>query len=62
MHAPNPTVSLVPGDRNVEMADENEVDPVHDLRPMCPKCHAVIHIGGEHRSLEEVRQMLQSRS
>lgn len=42
-----------------EIAGEYEVDPVRDLRPVCPNCHAVIHLGGEHRSLEEVRQLLQ---
>ena len=45
-----------------EIAGEYEVDPVHDLRPVCPNCHAVIHIGGENRSLEEVKQMLLLRS
>lgn len=45
-----------------EIAGEYEVDPVHDLRPVCPNCHAVIHIGGENRRLEEVKQMLLLRS
>ena len=40
------------------IACDYEVDPVHDLRPVCPNCHAVIHLGGEHRELEAVRQML----
>ena len=35
-----------------------EVDPVEDLRPVCPNCHAVLHLGGECRSIEEVRQLL----
>lgn len=34
------------------------VDPVEDLRPVCPNCHAVLHIGGICRSIEEVRAML----
>jgi predicted HNH restriction endonuclease len=37
-----------------------EVDPVEDLRPVCPNCHAVIHIGGQTRSIEEVKAMLSS--
>lgn len=44
-----------------EIAGEYEVDPVEDLRPVCPDCHAVIHLGGEHRSIEEVRGMLRTR-
>ncbi|MCZ2342129.1 MAG: HNH endonuclease [Bacteroidales bacterium] len=34
------------------------VDPVEDLRPVCPNCHAVLHLGGRCRSIEEVRQLL----
>jgi hypothetical protein len=42
-----------------EIGEEYEVNPVADLRPVCPNCHAVIHLGGECRSIEEVRQLLQ---
>jgi hypothetical protein len=35
------------------------VDPVADLRPVCPNCHAVIHLGGACRSIDEVRQHMQ---
>ena len=31
------------------------VDPIADLRPVCPNCHAVIHLGGKTRSIEDVR-------
>jgi len=41
-----------------EIGAEYEVDPVADLRPVCPNCHAVIHLGGECRGIEEVRQLL----
>lgn len=34
------------------------VDPVGDLRPVCPNCHAVIHADGGCRSIEEVRAMM----
>jgi 5-methylcytosine-specific restriction protein A len=42
-----------------EIGEEYEPHPVADLRPVCPNCHAVIHLGGECRSIEEVRQLLQ---
>jgi hypothetical protein len=42
-----------------EIGAEYEVDPVADLRPVCPNCHTVIHLGGECRAIEEVRQLLQ---
>lgn len=41
-----------------QVGGEYVVDPVADLRPVCPNCHAVIHLGGECRTVEEVRQFL----
>jgi hypothetical protein len=43
-----------------EIGEEYEVDPVADLRPVCPNCHAVIHLGGACRSVEEVRSLFTS--
>ena len=37
---------------------ERVVDPVEDLRPVCPNCHAVLHLGGVCRTIDEVREML----
>lgn len=34
------------------------VDPREDLRPICPNCHAVVHLGGGCRSIDEVRALL----
>lgn len=41
-----------------EVGGEYCVDPVNDLRPVCPNCHAVIHFGGKCRSMDDVRRML----
>jgi hypothetical protein len=41
-----------------EIGEQYEVDPVADLRPVCPNCHAVFHLGGECRGIEEVKRML----
>jgi hypothetical protein len=41
-----------------EIGAEYEVDPITDLRPVCPNCHAVIHLGGVTRSVDEVKQLL----
>jgi 5-methylcytosine-specific restriction enzyme A len=41
-----------------EIAEQYEVDPVEDLRPVCPNCHAVIHLHGECRSIDVVRTLL----
>ncbi|BBJ24093.1 HNH endonuclease [Candidatus Nitrotoga sp. AM1P] len=37
---------------------EHEVDPVRDLRPVCPNCHAVIHMRNGCLSIQEVKAML----
>lgn len=41
------------------LAQEYEVDPVNDLRPVCPNCHAVIHLVNPPYTLEQVQAMLQ---
>jgi hypothetical protein len=41
-----------------EIKGEYVVDPVSDLCPVCPNCHAVIHHGGVLRSIEEVSLLL----
>jgi hypothetical protein len=40
-----------------ECDGEYVVDPVDDLRPVCPNCHAVIHLGGSCRSISEVKAL-----
>ncbi|MFL5329216.1 MAG: HNH endonuclease [Gemmataceae bacterium] len=37
-----------------------DVNPVSDLRPICPNCHAVVHLGGANRELAEVRGLMQA--
>lgn len=34
------------------------VDPAVDLCPVCPNCHAVLHMGDRCRTVEEVRELL----
>lgn len=41
-----------------EIREEYEVDPVNDLRPVCPNCHAVLHRRVPAFGIEEVRAML----
>ncbi len=43
-----------------EIGAEYTVNPIDDLRPVCPNCHAVIHLGGRTRSIEDVRAMLRN--
>lgn len=41
-----------------EIGEAYEVNPVMDLRPVCPNCHSVIHMGNSCRSIEEVRALI----
>ncbi len=42
-----------------QIAEEYVVDPIADLRPVCPNCHAVIHEGNQSRTIAEVQQLLE---
>lgn len=42
------------------IGEEYEVNPLADLRPVCPNCHAVIHSRKPIYSIEEVQQMMTS--
>jgi 5-methylcytosine-specific restriction enzyme A len=43
-----------------EIAKEYEVNPIEDLRPVCPNCHAIIHRRNPPYSIEEVRQFIKT--
>ncbi len=40
------------------VGERTRIDPVRDLRPVCPNCHAVIHSIRPPRTIEQVRKML----
>lgn len=41
-----------------EIGASYTVDPIKDLRPVCPNCHAIIHHRDGTRTISEVREML----
>ena len=41
------------------IGSDYKIDPIQDLRPVCPNCHAVLHRREPPYSLNEVRQFLQ---
>ena len=41
-----------------EVGGQYVVDPVADLRPVCPNCHAVIHSTKPPRTIEQVQGMV----
>lgn len=43
-----------------DIGEEYDVDPIVDLRPVCANCHAVIHLGGSCRTIEDVRACVAS--
>jgi hypothetical protein len=43
------------------IAKEHSVDSIADLRPVCANCHAIIHLHGGCRRIEEVRTMVDPR-
>jgi predicted HNH restriction endonuclease len=44
-----------------EIRTKYKVDPVKDLVPLCPNCHAFVHLGGGCRDPDEVRDLLLER-
>lgn len=49
-----------------EVNSEYQIDPIADLRPVCPTCHSIIHLGKNTPSgkapysIEEVRELIKS--
>jgi hypothetical protein len=41
-----------------EVNDEYVVDPIEDLRPVCPNCHSFIHMNGGCRDVEILKGVL----
>ncbi len=41
-----------------EIEEKHTVDPVEDLRPVCPNCHAVIHLRNPPFSIDEARRLV----
>jgi hypothetical protein len=42
------------------VGSEYAVDPITDLRPLCPNCHAVAHLNGGCKPIEELQLMVNS--
>jgi 5-methylcytosine-specific restriction enzyme A len=43
-----------------EINSEYKIDPIADLRPVCPNCHYIIHLKAPPYSIEEVRELIKS--
>jgi hypothetical protein len=45
-----------------EIGSEYTVDPIEDLRPVCPNCHAVLHLRKPAFSIQDVIEFLRQKS
>jgi predicted HNH restriction endonuclease len=45
-----------------EIRKTYKVDPVEDLRPVCPNCHAMIHCREEMLTIEQIKKLMQRSS
>jgi hypothetical protein len=43
------------------LGKEYEVDPINDLSPVCPNCHAILHTASPAMSIERLRRVLATR-
>jgi 5-methylcytosine-specific restriction protein A len=39
-----------------------EVDPISDLRPVCPNCHAILHTSRPAMTIEKLQKVLAGRT
>jgi hypothetical protein len=42
-----------------DIRGQRSVDPIHDLRPVCPNCHAVIHSSNPPLTVDQVRSLIE---
>lgn len=45
-----------------KVGEQYEVDPINDLRPVCPNCHAILHTVSPAMSVEDLRALLASQN
>ena len=44
------------------IGEEYKIDPIKDLRPICPNCHAMIHRRKEPYLIEDIKEMIKATS
>ena len=49
---------LVPVSKIGQMGEDYEFDPIRDLRPLCPNCHAVAHRKEPPFTIEELVSLI----
>ncbi|PFQ93177.1 hypothetical protein COK28_07075 [Bacillus cereus] len=41
-----------------QIGEEYEINPIEDLRPVCPNCHSMLHKRKPAYSIEELKNLL----
>jgi len=41
-----------------QIGEEYEIDPLKDLRPVCPNCHAILHRQKQAYTIEELKKII----
>ncbi|MED0717416.1 HNH endonuclease [Aeribacillus composti] len=41
-----------------QIGEEYEIDPLKDLRPVCPNCHAILHRQKQAYTIEELKEIM----
>jgi 5-methylcytosine-specific restriction protein A len=44
------------------VGEEYQIDPINDLRPVCPNCHAMIHKKKESYKINEIKELMKKAS
>ena len=44
-----------------EIGTSYQVDPIKDLRPVCPNCHAMLHTSNPPLNMEELRELISAK-
>ena len=39
-----------------------KIDPISDLVPVCPNCHAFIHLGGKTKDINDIQKLLKNKN
>ena len=42
----------------LHLGDNYNVDPINDLIPLCPNCHAMVHRGSEVLTLDSLKEII----
>lgn len=42
----------------LHLGDDSEVEPINDMTPLCPNCHAILHRGNPVLNISELTELI----